>query len=501
MASVLLDLPEHVLNCLHTEWTSIADLARMDAALCQQTIRETFLLASFGQDFHYNSDKIVDDLRRKPFVVDFEHPEAKRFFRRTKKFMQWAMHRRLTMSTICIAPYTNGDILKEWLIRTGRSVRRIIFVGDNNRPKLNKETERVVLRYCPNVTSVICSNQFDAPMYGKIAKAWPRLNDFTPWDPFSLECAIDFIEHCTSLTSLDVSCMYNDSLRAAACLVMQYGATLHEVRSGRALFDNIDLIPLVVGQSCPNLRVLDIGNTLKIPDYTLPALLQGCPHLQEVDLKGTRLSPEHNELLASTLGPHLLSFRNFGQGCGGPYVVESMARHCPNLRVLLSDNCVEVSDAVATLLAHNCLGLEELDLEGQCKATPHAILTIAASCKQLRTFNLDFSVLSETEMITMLTSCPHLTHLKLDHCQSVTDHVLQLLPQLCPQAGHLWLGSCQFGEVGLQAVVRGCRKLQFLQVPDEWAERAAKMVEVSGLFRPKLTVYYEGECRMGCAVM
>jgi hypothetical protein len=404
------------------------------------------------------------------------------------------------MNFICIAPYTNGCALKKWLIKTGRSITGIKFVGDYTRPKLNKATERTVRRYCPNVTSVFCSNQFDTDLYGKVACTWPKLKEFRPHYRFNGDCVASCIENYTALTSLDVSQIQYDSAEAAIALIKHCGPTLHSFRGGIAFHDSEDSIPLAVAKYCPNLRAFICSAKLKRAATTLTALLEGCPGLQELHLRDSLVQASSYEALASALGAQLISFHNMGIFCGGPYAIESFVRNCPNLRSLWISNREELSDTTAALVAQNCPGIEELKLDSNCQASAHAILTIAAGCSRLRDFNLDYSALQPSEFIEMMTLCPHLTQLRLTHCDCVTDISLLVLPDLCPHITHLCLGGSSLGDIGLRAVVLGCRKLQYLQVPAEWSRYAAYLIRTSELFRPKLVVEAEAE-RTFCVVM
>lgn len=432
-------------------------------------------------------------------MFNCDDPENLKGAKRTKKYMQWAMHQSMSMSTICIASYTSGASLKKWLPKAGASVTRIIFVGEVSRPRPAKETERAVIRYCTNVTSVVCSYQFDADLYGKIAKAWPKLQSLTPGFSPNDACVAAFCAHCTRLTSLDVSELHFRNIDAAVSLIKANGPTLLSFCGGIAVFDTDDKIPLAVALYCPNLCILNCDAKFAHADSTLSALLQGCPLLQEIYLKDSWLAQESCEALASSLGSHLLSLHNCGTLCGRPNAVRSFARHCPNLRSLWMYSMPgQITDDIAELLAQHCTGLEKLDL-GHCNASPHAILTIAAACPRLRMFNMNFKVLKEADLIAVMTSCPHLPHLKVDFCNAVTDRSLQLLPQLCPHITHLWLDYCTFGEEIMILIAERCRKLQYLKVPTEYSRYIDYMIEDSGLFRPRL-VEKEGD-EMLCAVM
>lgn len=43
MISMFLDLSEHLLNLLLTEWIDVVDIGRLDGAMCEDELREKFL--------------------------------------------------------------------------------------------------------------------------------------------------------------------------------------------------------------------------------------------------------------------------------------------------------------------------------------------------------------------------------------------------------------------------------------------------------------------------
>lgn len=452
MAAILLDLSEQLIHLCFKEWMDIADLGRFDNALCSRATRAVFVKVAFGKSIAYDTDKIVNRLLWTERNGEWTWA--------AKRFMHWAMKRNLAMHSICISPATKSAPFRKWLAKTGANVTGIVFRNDG---KLVYDIERTMFRSCPNVSFVQCSSSFDAEMYGKIAKFWLKLTAIVPHAKLDNACASIFSTYCTTLTSLDVSRLDCKNLNAVVTLVQRYGPTLSTFCTNNYMKDAHDTLPLAVAKHCPVLRTLKYPSSFQHPASTLLALLQGCPRMQEVEISSYKVEKESYDALALALGPQLISLT------AGFEALDGVTRFCPNVRRLYlycSRNMLH--HHVANRLANNCPHVEVLVFFGcGCIAPRDVVLTIAAQFKQLREFNVDYSELTEKELIKVMQCCPHLRVLTLDRCENLTNKVLLLLPQLCPHIEVFGFDTIKgtLKPETLQVLAQSCRKLHSLYVP------------------------------------
>jgi hypothetical protein len=160
--------------------------------------------------------------------------------------------------------------------------------------------------------------------------------------------------------------------------------------------------------------------------------------------------------------------------------VESLARHCPNLRSLdlfawLCEALPEVADVGIQAIADNCHQLCSLNLTGCSNLTDVGIRAIAEGCKLVSLNLYGCSEVTDVGLRAIAQGCKQLTLLDLAGCRKVTDDGLTAIAETCKQLTSLNLQSCdKLTDGGVQAIAEGCKQLSSLdlglcsQATDGW---------------------------------
>ena len=125
-----------------------------------------------------------------------------------------------------------------------------------------------------------------------------------------------------------------------------------------------------------------------------------------------------------------------------------LANNCTHLRVLRLDLC-RFDDAAALVLAENCRGLRVLCLKRghdgfELGVSDLGVCTIAESCRQLESVELDTCQLTDAALLALARGCPQLKRLSITHtveheAYSMTNVAVEALAKLCPQLATLEL--------------------------------------------------------------
>ncbi|KAJ3042893.1 hypothetical protein HDV00_006455 [Rhizophlyctis rosea] len=199
--------------------------------------------------------------------------------------------------------------------------------------------------------------------------------------------------------------------------------------------------------SCPNLRVLHLGQCGRITDEVLKSIGHHCPHLTSLTLKGPFLPTDLGfQTLFTSLGKKLTSLHLSHAAKLSHSAIEALVTSCPDLRVLRLDSCHRVGDeGVRALAKLKCL--EELQLDSLGEGVKEESLMFLVESVGSGLGSLSFNGYPEMSDKVLLESiaptCTSLRKLFLKDCPSLTtDGIIHFLAILRTPAGltHFSLG-------------------------------------------------------------
>jgi hypothetical protein len=216
---------------------------------------------------------------------------------------------------------------------------------------------------------------------------------------------------------------------------------------------------------CPQLRILGAVKSGWIEDAMF-SLVADCSLLHTLDIRdGYALSSATIRALARH--GQLQSLRiSEANNIFDPEMTE-LVRRCSNLTHLHITHCAGVTSATVLAVATHSVKLESLILvqtrEG-CIADD-ALHALAKGCPLLQTLVLSRSNrITDVGVIALVEGCRELRMLTLSSA-NLTDRALVVVAERCPGLTDLSLYACpQVTDIGLTALVHGCRKLFYLSI-------------------------------------
>ncbi|KAM7437175.1 F-box/LRR-repeat protein 17 [Porites harrisoni] len=203
-----------------------------------------------------------------------------------------------------------------------------------------------------------------------------------------------------------------------------------------------DKILSVIGQSCRNIRSLDIS-LCRVTDTGVKELCEGCLQLEKLTMDQCR-SLTSNSLL-------------------------SVAQNCPNLTFISVEYNDKIGDDGVHELVHRCPLLERLHLNSS-GITSQTALFVAQCCRNIILLDLRYcSSLTDDEVKEVVNGCPYLQILNLSLCSHVTDKALDYIITRCASLRSLYLVHCKITDTGLEAFKRCVCKLERLDI--SWCQK------------------------------
>eukprot|EP00899_Mesostigma_viride_P000758 jgi/Mesvir1/10683/Mv13774-RA.1 len=237
-----------------------------------------------------------------------------------------------------------------------------------------------------------------------------------------------FLRHCPSLHTLDLgdSDMGVETLRAAG----RYGKSLRFLtpslgRSGQqhSYFGDGGLCEAL--QGCTGLEMLRLsGIRAGLSDLALTMAGDSCKNLRVLDLVSCR-------------------------GCFSPQLLEKMAPHLGALEVLDGFGCDAVTDGSLLALAQHCRRLRDVDVS-QCNVGNMGVTALASHCRSLVVLNLSACYgVSDVGVAVVGETCSQLRELDLSYCGWVSREGVASVLSKCKKLQRLDLshGSLELADV------------------------------------------------------
>jgi hypothetical protein len=142
--NILLDLPEDFAKLVLLKWTLVKDIARLDSAVANHTLRDPFCALAYNSLTVYTDAVKQDDL------------EAN-----TGSVLRWAITRSARLDGIIIDgrlsqfPYDTGSLLSAFLSMSGAAISWLSLGTDRHQADgFIQHAMSEVVKWCPNVRHV-----------------------------------------------------------------------------------------------------------------------------------------------------------------------------------------------------------------------------------------------------------------------------------------------------------------------------------------------------------
>ncbi|CAM9288778.1 unnamed protein product, partial [Phaeothamnion confervicola] len=202
--------------------------------------------------------------------------------------------------------------------------------------------------------------------------------------------------HCPQLRDLNVAhCPAVSDIGVRAVAAGCRGLERIELRRSLLPFKVTDVALLSLGEGCPELRDLGLGNCDAVTDVGVDWLTQGCPLLRRLDLSGAvRVGNAGVGSLARCAGLRWLSLRRLKAMTD--VGLAHLARGCPVLETVDTGGLFLLTDghpgnfAVTGVqaLARGCRNIRSINLDGVPRLALYAPRAIAAGLPALRALSL-----------------------------------------------------------------------------------------------------------------
>ncbi|KAG6510686.1 F-box protein SKP2A-like [Zingiber officinale] len=190
----------------------------------------------------------------------------------------------------------------------------------------------------------------------------------------------------------------------------------------------------------PKLQVLSLRQNYspQLEDNDVETISKHCHELRDLDLSKSQKLTDRSLYALGHGCPHLTKLNI--SGCSGftDASLEYLARCFKNLKYLNLCGCAKAaSDRALHAISCNCNGLQSLNL-GWCEGvSDKGVISLAAGCPDLQALDLCGCILITDESVVALANgCPRLRSLGLYYCQNITDRAMYSLANSLVSSKH-----------------------------------------------------------------
>jgi hypothetical protein len=373
----VLDIADDIWYDIFTEWVKIADVCRLDSALCHKGRRPAFLKLISLKVLLFNREEIN--------VLEgasFTHSALR------EASPKWILKRGIHLASLHLpASYrTIGADLK--IIHD--AVSSLVHSGS-----LDK-LEMVSLFRCQYID--------DTDLAAILSKCYGSVKSIDIRGCGLIESSAVHIKRCTKLEAFSTN--GNESV-ADLAEIFQACPRLRMVDLSAFASRLTDEVVLSVVARFRLLEHLDLGIYSAVSDTAMRKVAESCPLLQCVKLTHTVITDA---------------------------TVVSFCYHCPLLKLVYLGACELLTDTAVLAVAERLPGLKHIDLQFNGTITSGAVETLASRCRELACIDLSYCPnISDATLTKIVEHCPRLEELRVDFCPNVTAAGEAEIRSQCPK--------------------------------------------------------------------
>jgi hypothetical protein len=495
---VLPALPEAVLGEILTNWLELADVGRLDSAVCCRGKRHAVLSVLYSPVAVHKTRNLLHDFC--PRAAD--------------QFTAWLFSRNVFVTGLYVSRsfIQSHEQRDTYLQHCGHSVECIHFGLESRQPK----PIVALSSFCCNVKEIICFDTLVLADNQIMLHSWPSLRCITAHNPICDASMALIAQTCRKLEAVNICSNAGvKSDQACAAFIAALPSTVRSLilRKGFGARRSIDLYQCVCKADLPRLREVSF-DVVSITDATLLSLAQRCSlqclklnwhdsvagiglmaalqhcQLQELSLESVHgLGPACVTAALRAVRSTLQKLTFHGSLAEINAVVQTVAESCSNMQELrvtcrsrlfaenvqwhslqgcpLLTTCVvdcPMSARGLWALAKGCRGLQCLVVRGEWSSIDdQASLALAAHCTGLWSVELGSSVVTDTGLCALVQRCRNLSSITLAgaHC---TDVFFHKLAEYANGLRSLDVSNAPgVSDVGVTAVAMNCRKLRHVR--------------------------------------
>ena len=413
-------LPEDIVLALLSQWLRVCEIRAVDGAVCNRTLRPTFL--------KYLQDDAFVLTRNLHSDISFEY-----------ECLCWLNSRSVGVEEIFLQAVW-FDFPIDFLLKKGHVIKQFSFFGFAD--CLPVSLVEAVAANCPELEVI----------------------SGIPINSLFVDAIRLFRQNCAKLHSITSTSMR--SVTSADTTVQVVHAMQALCEGGNSVLENLTLTDCadindaltIAARNCPNLRTLTGGGHNVIQEATVRIIAEHCHHLKSLSL-GYALQLTDAALVALGSGcPNLTDFR---QPIHSPPAtvdgLRGLTQGCPNLTSLFLHNPSEEGIAV---VVENCKHLVELRLHGRQELSLASCQAIGRHCSNLISLGVDDRHIPWVGLSALARGCHKLTRLTCSYYSSVTDVVSSSLYVSWPSLHELCVIAAEnLSDADLEAIGSCCPNL------------------------------------------
>ena len=173
-------------------------------------------------------------------------------------------------------------------------------------------------------------------------------------------------------------------------------------------------------------------------------------------------------LIRDCISVEFLSFKShFGFPWVNNTLLEQIGKSCKHLRHLNVNGCSQISDKGLIHIITNCTRLKSLNVSNLSLITNETLVNISNNSSSLNSLIIQrCSKISDSGIQILLKSCSNLQSLDVGGCHQLTNAFMKDISIYSKKLRFLGLGDLsQITIDSVDAVIRGCSELRFLDFP------------------------------------
>jgi hypothetical protein len=454
--NILLDLPEDFARLVLVKWTRVKDIARLDSAVANHTLREPFCALAHNPLTIYTDAVKQDDLNAN-----------------IRSVLKWAVTRSARLDGIiidgrlCQYPCDARSLLSAFLSMSGPAISWLNLGAHWSRADdFIQHAMLEVAKRCPNLQHVnvrVAETESGALLWDEplitLTQSCRKLTDLSLFQvEISKQGLTTALKHCNCLQRLSVR-TGNEVISTEIAI-----PTLKSIKWSSPYMT--DAVLIAIGERCAELEALTmfwsplLNGEHVVTDVGVRAVLQGCPLLRETDVEQAKgISGELRVELARRR--HMTALRAAEWWGMDDELAQAVLRASPNLTAL---SCLWrsdwLTDATLAVCAEHCLLVTAITARRCPLITDGGVrATVSNFASKLLYLHLEeCTQLSDDSLLAVAEQCPLLKGIVW--IGDASGAVVMKLAESCHELIYVYLQHIQVNDAGLRALATHCPKLK-----------------------------------------